>query len=437
MIRQVDDTWNILKWNIGWRIDTSNHKQSNADVNSSEPFPKKLWFLEDKDGNLISQDILDAMWSHLLQAFEESQASKLSLLEGSWLKCNPELIKMCYKDMCCLFPELTLCVKNWKAHQFLIVWYSNYSKNQNLRKPGHNDESNFSENNEADTAAIPAKWKNIKKENNIQKKARQNIEPDIARDKDIWSEIPEQTNKLALEGEKCKPFQLNDPLASSTGNMSSKLDQHTQASSTISSIPKMAATKPTSALVTANTMLKMARATPRATIPAPMNANAKPMSNVVSAMSTSMNSTSVSGTSTAITTTNMMAKNAHVPVSTILMASKASPVTVTNTGTAEAAQSMKSIVFSHKIPAWMARTNIHSNQPFEVPLPVTHTPLDKFDMSSWAPVTTITDEQLDVFEQANDRTTPLTNEDQLTIPTMKTKIFTQMKMALCKVFTLY
>ena len=217
-----------------WTKDRYN--QSNADANSSEPFPKKLRFLEDEDGNLISQDVLDAMRSHLLQAFEEIRASKPSLLEGSWLKCNPELIKMCYKEMRRLFPELTLCAKNWKARQLLVVWYSNYSKNRHLGKPGRNDESDISEDDEADTAAIPAKRKNIKKENIIRKKARQNVEPEIARDEDSSSEIPEQTCEPALEGAKRKPFQLNDPLASSISNTGSKSDQRARASSTVSSM---------------------------------------------------------------------------------------------------------------------------------------------------------------------------------------------------------
>src|SRR6266576_3628050 len=113
-----------------------------------------------------------------------------------------------------------------------------------------------------------------------------------------------------------------------------------------------------------------------------------------------------------------MTKNARIPASssTTSTTTKASPVTATNTGTTAVAQSVKLIVPRIKIPA---RT---SNQPFKVPLPVNRTPVDKFDMSSRrsrrAPITTITDEQLDAFEQANDRTTPLADEGQSTgIPT--------------------
>ncbi len=214
------------------------YKQSDADANSSESFPKKLRFLEDEDGNLIPQDLLDEMRSHLLQAFEEIRASMPSLLEGSWLKCNPELIKMCYKEMRRLFPELTLCAQNWKARKLLVVWYSNYSKNRkNLGKPGpRDDEFDISEDDETDAAAIPAKRKNMKKENNARKKVKQNAEPDITRDEDNSSEIPERTREPILEGAKCKVFQLKDPLASPTSDMSSRSDQRARASSAVSSM---------------------------------------------------------------------------------------------------------------------------------------------------------------------------------------------------------
>ncbi len=119
-----------------------------------------------------------------------------------------------------------------------------------------------------------------------------------------------------------------------------------------------------------------------------------------------------------------MTKNARIPASssTTSTTTKASPVTATNTGTTAVAQSVKLIVPRIKIPA---RT---SNQPFKVPLPVNRTPVDEFDMSSRrsrrAPITTITDEQLDAFEQANDGTTPLADEGQSTgIPTGEDKDF--------------
>ncbi|KAM6490158.1 hypothetical protein JOM56_014350 [Amanita muscaria] len=66
-------------------------KYLDTDTNPSETFPKKLRFLEDEDGDLISQDRLDEMRAHLLHAFEEIRTLLPSLLSNGWLNKNRKL----------------------------------------------------------------------------------------------------------------------------------------------------------------------------------------------------------------------------------------------------------------------------------------------------------------------------------------------------------
>lgn len=110
--------------------DETNYNYEAAAVDpSAGKFPKKYRFLEDANGELISEDQLNDMRGQLLRSFEEIRLEMPSLLhQNGWLKCNDQLQDTCYRAMRRLFPELNYCSKNWKARKFLSNWYSNYIK---------------------------------------------------------------------------------------------------------------------------------------------------------------------------------------------------------------------------------------------------------------------------------------------------------------------
>ncbi|KAM6499111.1 hypothetical protein JOM56_004619 [Amanita muscaria] len=198
-------------------------KYLDAEAKPSETFPKKLRFLEDPDGDLISQDHLDEMRSHLLRSFEQLRSLMPSLLSNGWLKCDQELIKICYKEMRRLFPELTLCAKNWKARRLIITWYSNFTKNRKILVL--EDSSSASEDDEVEViaaAAVPAKrTKMLKNDSKARKKAKiskgkgkatPKLESDDTGD-DEGEEMPEKSKNNS--GAKRKPIQVVDPLYAS------------------------------------------------------------------------------------------------------------------------------------------------------------------------------------------------------------------------------
>lgn len=115
-VHEHTDYPNVIYWN-----------KTTFNVNDlpddGDTFAKKYRFMEDEDGNHISQRRLDEIRAHLLDAFKVIKREMPSLIVEGWRNVNKELSTTCFTDLQRNFFEFTLCEKDWKANAFLTAWY--------------------------------------------------------------------------------------------------------------------------------------------------------------------------------------------------------------------------------------------------------------------------------------------------------------------------
>jgi hypothetical protein len=139
MDKEKSDYPNVQYWD-----ELDYHYNEAATAPSAGKFPKKYWFLEDANGQLIPERCLDNMRVRLRRSFEDIRHLMPSLLHSNgWLKCDDKLQETCYVEMRRHFPELNYCSRNWKARKLLSNWYSNYIKSRKK------DESSVSDGDDA------------------------------------------------------------------------------------------------------------------------------------------------------------------------------------------------------------------------------------------------------------------------------------------------
>ncbi len=104
---------------------------------------KKLYFLENEDGELIENNETSAMRNALVRIFSTIKEHIPGMLKN-WLKNLTEFHDMICIEMRMLFPDyFTLCENNWKAHKFVKNWFRNW--NRDRAKKGNEDDNDNDE----------------------------------------------------------------------------------------------------------------------------------------------------------------------------------------------------------------------------------------------------------------------------------------------------
>jgi hypothetical protein len=103
---------------------------------------KKLYFLEDEDGERIDQNEISAMrraLKHLFSMIKEH----IPDMTAKWLQMSSEFHDMVYLELHLLFPQyLSLCKNNWKACEFAKNCIRNWSHNHSKKgKTASDDKS--------------------------------------------------------------------------------------------------------------------------------------------------------------------------------------------------------------------------------------------------------------------------------------------------------
>ncbi|KIL60400.1 hypothetical protein M378DRAFT_180442 [Amanita muscaria Koide BX008] len=115
-LHEHTDYPNVIYWN-------KNTFNINDLPDDGDAFAKKYRFMEDEDGNHISQRRLDDIRAHLLDAFKVIKREMPSLIVEGWRNVDKELSTTCFTDLQRNFFEFTFCEKDWKANAFLTAWY--------------------------------------------------------------------------------------------------------------------------------------------------------------------------------------------------------------------------------------------------------------------------------------------------------------------------
>ncbi|KIL62032.1 hypothetical protein M378DRAFT_807627 [Amanita muscaria Koide BX008] len=102
---------------------------------------KKLYFLEDEEGELIGQNEISAMRRALKRIFSMVK-EHIPDMAKKWLQMSTEFHEMVYIELRLLFPQyLSLCKNNWKACEFAKNCIRNWSRNRSKKgKTGSDDE---------------------------------------------------------------------------------------------------------------------------------------------------------------------------------------------------------------------------------------------------------------------------------------------------------
>ncbi|KIL56027.1 hypothetical protein M378DRAFT_547775 [Amanita muscaria Koide BX008] len=115
---------------------------------------KKLYFLEDENGNLISNNEASAMRKFLERKFSVIKDHMPDMLNG-WLKKPTEFHDMVYLELRLLFPGVfQLCENNWKACEFTKNWYRNWSRDRSKKGIKVEDDDNEDDNDEREDQAV-------------------------------------------------------------------------------------------------------------------------------------------------------------------------------------------------------------------------------------------------------------------------------------------
>ncbi|KAM6490211.1 hypothetical protein JOM56_014188 [Amanita muscaria] len=115
---------------------------------------KKLYFLEDENGNLISNNEASAMRKFLERKFSVIKDHMPDMLNG-WLKKPTEFHDMVYLELRLLFPGVfQLCENNWKGCEFTKNWYRNWSRDRLKKGIKVEDDDNEDDDDEREDQAV-------------------------------------------------------------------------------------------------------------------------------------------------------------------------------------------------------------------------------------------------------------------------------------------
>jgi hypothetical protein len=119
-------------------------------------FGTRLYFLKDELGLRISQERLDNMWADLVSSFKEIKKKIPSIHGESWTQIDRDIQDACSLHLTRRFPELTLCVRNWKFQSLMVEWFANWNRDRKSGKAKIKKEENNGEGTSSSTT-IPAK----------------------------------------------------------------------------------------------------------------------------------------------------------------------------------------------------------------------------------------------------------------------------------------
>ncbi|KAK2466627.1 hypothetical protein APHAL10511_000885 [Amanita phalloides] len=92
---------------------------------------KRLRFLEDENGEQMTQKRLDVIRRFLSGAFKELKELMYELLpkRGWATSADHELMARCHLELARRFLELSYCQDRWKSHSLMVEWFPSFQRN--------------------------------------------------------------------------------------------------------------------------------------------------------------------------------------------------------------------------------------------------------------------------------------------------------------------
>lgn len=158
----------------------------------------RLRFLEDEDGEMITEERVDEMRACVHAAFSELHelAPDKNFLPKTWAKGSSgrAVVTACHSELRRRFEEFTFCSGEWKARSFMVEWYPGWVRNHL--------NSDSDDNAIEITGSVPAKRPAGSSSKRSNKKMRIKTEvkiPDV-RDPLYVFEIPRYALTLSIAG---------------------------------------------------------------------------------------------------------------------------------------------------------------------------------------------------------------------------------------------
>ena len=119
---------------------------------SRDQLGKKLYFLEDEEGELLSKTRIRNLREFTKGIFIKLRDNIPSALVKSWSHADFEYQQIFYAELRHYFPELGYCTNNWKARQFISTFYSDWKRERpakGKKRAESDDETNETTSNSA------------------------------------------------------------------------------------------------------------------------------------------------------------------------------------------------------------------------------------------------------------------------------------------------
>jgi hypothetical protein len=124
---------------------------------SRDQLGKKLYFLEDEEGQLLSKTRISNLREFTKGIFIKLRDNIPSALVKSWSHADFEYQQIFYAELRHYFPELGYCTSNWKARQFTSIFYSDWKRERpakGKKKVESDDETSKSPSNSAPSSSV-------------------------------------------------------------------------------------------------------------------------------------------------------------------------------------------------------------------------------------------------------------------------------------------
>ncbi|KAM6496333.1 hypothetical protein JOM56_009039 [Amanita muscaria] len=211
-----------------WKQDTFNKwfqkYGKNGGPTSRGQLSKKLYFLENEDGELIENNEISAMRKALVRIFSSVKEHIPSMLKN-WLKTSIEFHDMVCIEMRILFPDyFTLCENNWKAQEFVKNWFRNWNRDRAKKGNEDNDDNEKErEDNRADGSGGPSSSKRPLLEENGLQPARVTKKAKVVQSRDPFAstKIIKPTPRFKTQAAISPASALTSPGPASTGTIAS------------------------------------------------------------------------------------------------------------------------------------------------------------------------------------------------------------------------
>ncbi|KIL58703.1 hypothetical protein M378DRAFT_15333 [Amanita muscaria Koide BX008] len=92
--------------------------------NGSRQKGMRVAFLEDGNGDRLSETRIANIRGHISKIFRQVKSFIPGLIAPVWTSVDPEFRQALFRDLRHHFPEFSLCHDDWKAKSFASLWYS-------------------------------------------------------------------------------------------------------------------------------------------------------------------------------------------------------------------------------------------------------------------------------------------------------------------------